>query len=43
METNVQLKVMMIAAYFLVAMPEVSQAFGFKGVNMAFGVYGTVY
>ena len=34
-----QLIVVMIAAYFLVTMPEVSQAFGFTGANMAFGVF----
>jgi len=33
------LAIMCAAAYFVVAMPEVSQAFGFEGVNMAFGIY----
>ncbi|MCL2557862.1 MAG: M48 family metallopeptidase [Treponema sp.] len=33
------LAVMMLAAYFVVARPEVSQAFGFDGANIAFGVY----
>ena len=35
----VQLIIVMIAAYFLVTMPEVSQAFGFAEANMVFGVF----
>jgi STE24 endopeptidase len=31
--------IMLVAAYFLVTMPEASQAFGFAGANMAFGIY----
>ncbi|MCL2198553.1 MAG: M48 family metallopeptidase [Defluviitaleaceae bacterium] len=31
--------IMLAAAYFVVAMPEVSQAFGFAGANLAFGIY----
>ena len=27
------------AAYFIIALPEASQAFGFAGVNLAFGIY----
>ena len=35
----VEFGVMVIAAYFIVTMPAVSQAFGFADVNMAFGLY----
>ncbi|MCL1862909.1 MAG: M48 family metallopeptidase [Defluviitaleaceae bacterium] len=31
--------IMLAAAYFVVTIPEVSQAFGFSGANVAFGVY----
>ena len=33
------LAIMVAAAHFIVAMPEVSQAFGFAGANTAFGIY----
>jgi STE24 endopeptidase len=35
----IEYAVMLIAAYFIVTMPAVSQAFGFTEVNLAFGIY----
>ncbi|MCL2604208.1 MAG: M48 family metallopeptidase [Defluviitaleaceae bacterium] len=31
--------ILLLAAFFIVTMPEVSQAFGFAGANTAFGIY----
>ena len=35
----IQMVVCLIAAYFIMTMPEASQAFGFADVNMAFGLF----
>jgi STE24 endopeptidase len=34
-----QFAIVLIAAYFIITMPETSQAFGFADVNLAFGIY----
>jgi STE24 endopeptidase len=31
--------ILLVAAYFLITMPEISQAFGFSEANLAFGIY----
>jgi len=35
----VNLGILVAAAYFIITVPAVSQAFGFDGVNLAFGIY----
>ena len=37
--TLLEFGVALVAAYFIITMPEVSQAFGFAGVNLAFGIF----